>query len=470
MKLFDYQENLVSRLRESLRVNRRVCLRLPTGGGKTVIFSYIARNAALRGKRVCIVVHRRELIDQCRNTIDHLHGVIAAGYTPNKYPPIQIASVDTLVKRMNSYAFDLMIWDECHHAPAGTWARVAEHYADARHLGVTATPIRLDGKPLAACYDDLVIGPTVPELIARKRLCPGEVWGHPNSIDTSGLRATQAGDFNQQRLNERADRRELIGDMVSHYRMRADGLPFIGFAVSVEHSQHCVEQFNAAGIRCLHVDGNTPREERKAAFDGLRSGLYAGIWNVNLVSEGFDVPVLECVIDAQPTASLSRHIQKMGRGARTAPGKTRFLYLDHAGNVSRHMHGPNQDRQWSLEGKPAADTGAAPPPISQCPACYYVFEGRGECPKCGHVPEAQPREIQHRDGALVRLTDEEIAAQAEAARLQDEADRRKREVWQATSIEELERICAERNYKPGWVRHQVELRKRFGRPLQETAA
>jgi DNA repair protein RadD len=429
-----------------------------------VLFSYIAQSAAARGKRVCILVHRRELLNQAREKLNAPHGVIQSGYTPNPWQPVQVASIQTLVNRLHKHTFDLLIFDESHHCPSGSYRRIQDHYRDAHVLGVTATPCRLDGKGLDDCFESLIIGPSVANLTERGFLSPCEILSW-DVIDTSGV-GKQAGDYNVRQLNAVADQPKIIGNAIDHYREHADNLPAIAFCVSVDHAEHVAEQFRQAGYRAKRVDGAMPQAERDEAIKGLGLGRYHVITSCELISEGVDIPVVSCGILLRPTQSLSMHLQQIGRVLRPAPGKVKAVILDHSGNCVRH--GSHlRDRVWTLKGVEKRQGPAVAVPVAtQCPQCYRVFEGRGDCPFCGFVPEAQGRSLQEEVGNLVRFN-EEAVRKAEEERA--EAERKRREVWGAKTREDLERIAQERRYKRGWVEHMVKMLERFGRPLEAAA-
>ena len=274
---YDDQIEAINNIRQAFTQYRRVLFRGPTGFGKTFVFTYIARRLAQKNIRLGIVVHRQELVQQIRDALGVPHGVIMNDWAPNPNMPIQVASVQTLARRLNKYSFDWLIWDECHHNPAAEYQKIQNHYNVARHLGVTATPFRLDGLGLSDCFDAIVCGPTVPELIAKGRLCKGIAFSHGNIISREGIRRNKSGELNQDQLAERAMNKCLIGDMVEHYRQRCDGAPAVLFAVNREHSQFCAKAFCDAGYRFIHVDATTSTDDRKAAFQGLKHGTVDGV-------------------------------------------------------------------------------------------------------------------------------------------------------------------------------------------------
>lgn len=460
MNLRPYQAEAVQSLRQSyLTGHRSPLFCLPTGGGKTFVFSYVAMNAVSKHKRVCVLVHRRELLTQASQSLLSMgvaHGIIAPGYNRTTHA-VQVASVQTLARRIKQdrMHFDLLIVDEAHHAAAGTWQTVRDAFPLARLLGVTATPVRSDGKGLDGVFDDLVIGPSVTELIAGGHLVQPVVYAPPVQFNLDGVRK-RGGDFDQRDLSDKMDKPTITGDVIGHYRKLCAGKPAIAFCASVAHAEHVAAEFRAAGYKSQSVDGSTLPAARAAAIDALGRGELHVLTSCDIISEGTDVPAVSAAILLRPTMSLGLYIQQVGRALRPAPGKDRAIILDHVGNVLRHGM-PDDDRDWTLEG--TARTGKADndnvPAVKQCVKCYACFKPQPACPICGHVQEIKTREIAEQAGELTEIT----AAQAEAMRRE-----RKQEIGSARTIEALEEVAKRRGYKPGWARFVLKSRegRRYG--------
>ena len=460
MNLRPYQQTAVDTLRQSYLTGHRAPLFcLPTGGGKTFVFSYVAQNAVSKQKRVCVLVHRRELLLQASKSLLSMgveHGIIAPGFNRTTQA-VQVASVQTLARRIRQdpLTFDLLIVDEAHHAAAGTWQTVRDAFPAAMLLGVTATPVRSDGKGLDAVFDDLIIGPSVAELIAGGHLVQPIVYAPPVQFNMDGVRK-RGGDFDQRDLSDKMDKPTITGDVIGHYRKLCDGKPAIAFCASVAHAEHVAAEFQAAGYRAKSVDGSTPPAERAAAIDALGRGDLHVLTSCDIISEGTDIPAVTAAILLRPTMSLGLYIQQVGRALRPAPGKDRAIILDHVGNVLRHGM-PDDDRDWSLEG--TARTGKAAndnvPAVKQCTRCYAAFKPQPICPQCGHHEAIKAREVAVTDGELSEIT----AQQAEAMRRE-----RKQEIGGARTIEALEEVARKRGYKPGWARFIMKSRegRRYG--------
>jgi superfamily II DNA or RNA helicase len=457
-----YQTVGVDALRHAYKNGKRAPLySLPTGGGKTLVFSYITRNAVNSGRRVLILVHRSELLRQASNTLTRwgvAHGLISPRH-PMTGQMVQVASVATIVRpaRLARMAPpDLIIVDEAHHTVAGTWQKIIEAFPRARLLGVTATPSRMDGRGLGVhCggyFDALISGPSVQDLIDGGFLAKPRVFASPRHLNLDGIR-TRAGDYAQEQLSRAVSNREIIGDAVAHYARICPGKPAIAFCASIAHAQMVTEQFTRGGWRARRIDGGMADGERTAIVSALAEGDLDVMTSVDLVSEGFDVPACSAAILLRPTQSEMLYLQQVGRALRIAPGKTHAYILDHAGNVARHGL-PQDARAWTLDGRDQTDRG---PALKQCPNCYAMLPMATRiCPECENCFDlaadgdgSRSREIEQVAGELIELTPEMIAARRAE---------QQREVNGARSREELMRIARARGYNPRWVEHILRAR------------
>jgi DNA repair protein RadD len=454
--LRDYQQTDVDRLRGAFKRGRRSVLYcLPTGGGKTVVFSAITELAQAKSPtesaEVFILVHRQELLRQASKALDDAgirHGWIASGHIETS-DPIQIASVQTLARRLVAGKWNpkLIIVDEGHHATAGQWAKVLAFFPNARILGVTATPRRLDGKGLGEVYEELIEGPTISELIERGYLAPPVVYAPPMQFDTRELKKT-GGDFTRKSANEAVDKPKITGDAVAHYRKFLDGKPAIAFCCTRKHAEHVAESFREAGYLSESVDGTLDAEVRKQRIADLGNGKLHVLTSCEIISEGTDIPVVAGALLLRPTASVSLFLQQVGRALRLFPGKTRAIILDHVGNWERHGL-PTADREWSLDG--AVRRGKGKPkevvPCVQCKKCFCTHEPAPECPECGFVYPIHDRTPMQVAGELQEI-DEAAVAKKHA----------RQEVGKAQTLEELRAIGTARGYKPGWADHVFKSR------------
>lgn len=440
--LRDYQEHDRLAIRAAFKQGARAVLyQLPTGGGKTALTAHVAGESSRRAKwRVWFLVHRKELVDQSIRTFEQVgipHGVIAAGFFADRRPLVQIGSVQTIGRRLERLpAPDLIIWDEAHHLAAGTWSTIFAAYPDALHLGLSATPERLDGTGLGHWFSHLVCGPTTADLIDQGWLAPYRLYA-PAKVDLSGVH-TKLGDFVKGELAATMDKPTITGDAIAHYRRYADGKRAIAFCCSIEHSQHVVAQFNAAGIPAEHVDGHTEATQRKLAMQRFRAGEIRVLSNVELFGEGVDVPAIEAAILLRPTQSLALYLQQVGRALRPAEGKMHAVILDHAGNS--YTHGlPDDPREWSLEGRKRKRGTADQVPIRQCPKCFAVVPAASASCKYCHTLLAGAggggREVEEVAGELVEVDPKVLRQQ------------RLREQSRAQSLEDLVALGKSRGYK-----------------------
>lgn len=444
MQLRPYQSAMLDDLRSALRPkesgglgHRRVCVVLPTGGGKTVIFSAMARGAADRGRRVWAVAHREELIWQMSEKFSMFgvrHGVIKSGY-PEAPALIQAAMIQTLKNRLARHQPpDVLIVDECHHTPSKTYTELLKLLPPTTQvIGFTATPERLDGKGLGTTYSHMVQGPSIQELIGLGFLVPPVVYAPP-TVDTSALH-TRMGDFVRAESEDLLDKPRITGDIIEHYKKLANGLSAVAFCTTVAHAEHVASQFVAAGIPAASVDGRMSKDARKNTLDAFRQGRVLVLTSCDLISEGFDLPKIECVILARPTKSLSLYLQQVGRGLRTDDGKTRALILDHVENTSRFGL-PDDDRDWFLYGDDSEDkksnTGGLK--VKTCPDCFRCYTTR-VCP-CGSEASDRSIDIEHVEGELVQVSFRKSVLKPEYEQLKT-----------ASSIEEIKVLCAAMSFE-----------------------
>lgn len=448
-----YQESGIADIRAAFgKGARAVCYVAPTGSGKRVLFTSIAESQSRLGKRAWILVHRRELLSQASAELTAegvYHGVICAGITPDYHAPVQVASIQTIRNRLGKVQrTDLIILDECHHAVSPTWRVAIATQPQAKVLGVTATPCRLDGKGLGHIFDALVLGPRVSTLMEAGFLAPFRAFAPPSNIDTGRVH-TVAGDYDRAELEEAAAKSTITGDAVREYARHGNGAPAIVFGISVAHAEHIAAAFNAAGFRAASVDGKMPKAQRDSNIGGLANGRIQVLTSCDLISEGLDIPAVGCAILCRPTKSLGLYRQQVGRALRPGPGKV-ALILDHAGNIERHGL-PDEEPEWTLEGAKRKPKAAG---VKICQECFAAYTG-ARCPECGAVPKPPTGErpgLQHVEGDLVEFKrGQERAAAAFGPKLSyRDAVAAARA---ATSLDEVRAIARRQGYKQGWAWH-----------------
>jgi len=461
-QLYNDQSISVDDIRTAFRTYNRVLFVLPTAAGKTIIFCHIAEKAAARGNRVIIGVHRRELLHQCSAHLWELgveHGLIGAGKSMSMLP-VQVASVDTLVRRLDRIPpQDLFISDEAHHDPCASrrkiYTALLERNPDMRILGVTATPERLDGKGLGVqaggFYETIIQGPYIDELIALDRLPPFVYFWPPQNTDVSNVHML-GGDFKKDELVEVVDKRAIIGDAVAHYAKHTHGEPFIAFGVTVKHAQHIAEIFNGAGIQTASIDGSMPTTQRDSLIKSHKDGRLTGLTSCDLISEGTDIPRVSVSILMRHTKSLTIFLQQAGRACRKYPGKRNTYIHDHAGLI--HEFGPPWlRRDWSLDGKAKdrkpldGENGLGG--LTRCRRCFVLYPCYLKaCRECGYVNESQGRSITQVAGELQRLEMEQ-QREEEVQKLREKWDR-KRQIRSAKTLEDLIEVAKILGYNVRW--------------------
>ena len=405
--LRDYQAQAVGCIRDAYRQGHRsVLFVLPTGGGKTVVFSHIAQQAAARGNRICVLVHRVELLEQASRSLAALgveHGLIAAGRAMDLSASVQVASVATLARRLGQLPtelFQLLVVDEAHHSNAGTWAKTLAHFSAARVLGVTATPVRSDGRGLGEWYQAMVLGPSPAELTAAGHLAPARVFAPPIGFSTKRLRK-RMGDFDLNQAAAALGGSRMMGDAVGHYQRLLPGRTAVAFCCSVAHAEAVAQLFTDHGIPAASIDGRMDAATREGLLSDLGDGRLKVLTSCALIGEGVDVPSVAGCILLRPIQSLALHLQMIGRCLRPQPGKVAVV-LDHVGNC--HRHGlPTDEREWTLDGVAKRSREAAPS-VRVCPSCFCAMpSGTPACPECGHQFQPEIRELEHVDGQLVEI-------------------------------------------------------------------
>ncbi len=423
LSLRPYQEQVVNEWEESVETHKRTVIVASTGAGKTIISAEIIRRAIAKNDwRIMFVVHRDVLIGQTHGAIKRMGlecGFIKAGWQEDIEAPVQIASVQTLLRRSQwkKSNFDLLIFDECHCTSWSTAASTVQALHPAAFiLGLTATPWRLSKKEgFGDKFDHLICAPLMRQLIEDGFLSPPIYYGLPE-IDLSDVKTAQ-GDYVESELALKCDRDELIEEAISEWRRLANNRKTICFAVNVRHAQHIAAKFCDRGIPFACVTGETPIHIRKRYYSDLAEGLLAGISSVGCLTEGFDVSAIDCVLLCRPTKSKAPHFQMIGRGLRIHPGKKNCIVIDQSGNIRRHGFVESLTKRGislkkgSTGGDGEAmmkDCGSKGPDkngIIGCGAMMYLFQMK--CPHCGYLFPAR-ESIAHIGKLKLLLPDEQI--------------------------------------------------------------
>lgn len=434
-----HQRTAMQLLRESLIAgNKRTVLQMPTGAGKTRTAAEIINGALAKGNRVCFTVPAISLIDQTveafeQEGIDWL-GVIQANHPRTDYgAPVQIASVQTLAARSLDVNCDVVVVDECHlrFKVISDWIARSPSKV---FIGLSATPW---ARGMADDWQKLVCPVSMQELIDDGFLSPFRVFA-PTHPDLSGVK-TVAGDYHQEQLGEVMGENRLVADIVETWIKRAERRPTLVFAVDCAHARKIQEQFAAAGIAMGYCDAHVDLIERRVLFDRMAHGEIAGIVNVGTLTTGVDADV-RCIVLARPTKSEMLHVQIIGRGLRTAPGKQDCLILDHADNHARLGFVTDIHHPELLTGKdkrPATRKEKGERMPRECPSCGVLKAKGGECPSCGFTPSRQS-EIECEEGELIEVKPKKSEATRDAKQL---------------FYSQLLTIAQARGRSPGWVAH-----------------
>jgi DNA repair protein RadD len=451
LTLRDYQRDLIARARVAFRDHHRICLQAATGAGKTVMVAQMLKNAVDRGYRAWFIVHRIELVQQSVATFsmaaDINTGVLAAGYPTRPGAPVQVCSVATLARRYQMMAPpDLLVFDEAHHVAANTWATIAKACPNAKQLGLTATPQRLDGRGLGEFFDHLITGPSTGWLIQHGFLSPYKLYAPSEGPSLDGVKTT-GGDYNKADLAAAMDKASVTGDALAQYQKDCLGARALVFMWNVKASRELADKFLEAGIPAEHLDGDTDPHTRRAAMGRFKNGETRVLCNVDLFGEGLDVPAVDAVFLCRPTQSLGLYLQQIGRGLRPAPGKEFVRIFDHAGNWQRFGL-PDDERTWSLDATKKRRKKSDEPAVRRCMVCFAVSPVSARfCPACLTPFPIKYRQIKRRVGELEEISPAERASLRMKVYRGDVAPR---------SLLEWQVLAKKLGYKPGWAWHQFK--------------
>lgn len=377
-----------------------------------------------------MLTHRQELKQQHEALFRHL-GI----------ENVRVAMILSEANRLGTYPTPaLIVTDEAHLSRSNSWMRVIEYY-NTWTVGFTATPVRLDGKPLGDIFDTLIEGVDAKWLIENKNLAPYEYYA-PTQIETDGLRIV-AGDYVVSDLEKLMNERAIYGNVIESYRKFADGERAIAYCVSVSHAESTAATFNSVGIRAEALSAGTPQRLRRTILDDFRRGKITVLCNVGIISEGVSIDEVTCCLLLRPTESVALGIQQMMRCMRYLSGKTAKI-IDFVGNYTR-IGLPDDRREWSL-GEPlkrrSRTDGNGDFYIRTCKECFMVFKTAPVCPFCEHTYPLHPREIKAREEIeLQRITAEEMA------RVEAEKKKARLEQGRARTFEELVALGKAKGYR-----------------------
>lgn len=404
-ELRDYQIKAVEDVRHSFSQGyRAVCLVAPTGAGKTRIALEIAIRAVQKGKKILWLSHRLELLNQIQSILQ-----IPPVYLTNIVNGVEITTIQSLYIKPQLPKADLIIIDECHHYESDEWSRIYEDYKSSWILGLTATPARADGRGLKHHYDSLVVAANMAELRNRNILVPIDIY-----CPTELLRAGR-----------------IAQDPYKVWRDYAEGKKTIIYCGNIEHAKHVLKSFNSAHI----VTSESPPFDRAAIIENFRQGKFKILVNVNILTEGFDVPDVECVILARGISHASTYLQIVGRALRAAPNKEKSILIDLRGVTNIHGD-PYEERIYSLDGKGIRRK--TDQSDRYCPVCTAIINDL-PCDSCGYDTE-EARQIRILNSPLVRFAKK---------REEQEKERRK-------TLDRWKWIARSKGYKKGWITYKYK--------------
>ena len=421
MNLYNFQTTIlnktVNRLIDKIPAVLTVA---PTGSGKTVIMSELAKYYNQRGLRVLILVHRDFLLSQTLKALFETGlqaGQVASG-RPLTKDLTTVAMVGTLVRRLNRVPRpDVILVDECHHTVSSTYLKILEHYNGVPIVGYSATPVRLDGKPLGDIFCEMIEAPDMSWMVSNgpepnRRYLKYPVIYRPDSKYFDKKYHIKRGDYDRKEQDEnfQQNKRAIVGDVIGHWEQYAKHIPTLGFCVSVRHAHDMASSFRDAGYSAIALDGSATERERKSALGGLADGTYNVLFSCDLIGEGLDVPVVGAGIFLRKTKSISLWRQQAGRTLRWDGLRANAVLLDHAGNSLESEHGHLLNPiTWSLdEGVKKTGQDGKEVHTTYCPKCKGVWPGKPKvCPgyygqaPCGFVFS----EIEKRDAAQRKAPD-----------------------------------------------------------------
>lgn len=435
MELRGYQTQIIKNVVQAWREGYKApCIVAPCGSGKSIVLADMAKRTTDNNKHVLFLIHRQELQEQITDTFTN-YGVNMNLCT--------VGMVQTISRRlMKTPEPHLIITDEDHHCLAGTYRKIYDFFPKAYLVGATATPVRLNGSGLGDVNDKLILGPTVNELIQMSCLSDFDYYA-PSVIDLKGIK-TVAGDYKKSDVEKAMSEARIYGDVIHYYQKLSAGKQAICYCATISLSKTTADSFRNNGISAEHIDGDTPTLERKRIIDDFRNGKLMVLCNVDLISEGFDVPDCTTSILLRPTKSLVLYTQQAMRCMRYKPGK-KAVIIDHVGNV--HRFGlPNKEREWSLGSKKTnvkkqeSDIKLG---ITQCSHCYATFESKyvkNGCPYCGAVLKKERDIKAEKEARLIKIVSNYESPE------------------ECGSMSELIAFAKRKNYKMGWAYYQAKER------------
>lgn len=464
MQLRNYQLNSINELSVNWKNHKRQVLCLPTGAGKTIVFSEIVRRSSEKGTVTLVLTDRTELFKQTVKALGKF-SVAVEEISPSKKEiykdaTVFVGMVETLSRRkqvLESIKPKLIIIDEAHK---GNFNKIIDAFPDAFVIGATATPI---GKHFYNYYTNIVQPIDVPELVEKGFLNPCKAFQMQD--DFSDLQVKR-GEFTTESLNDHFDKPKLFDGVVDKWKEKANNKKTIVFCSSIEHSIKTAGAFIKSGIAAEYITSKTSNQERERILKAFKDGAFNVLCNCGILTTGYDEPSIECVILNRATLSLILFLQMIGRGSRLyPPHKDSFITLDFGGNHDRFGMW-NEAREWSIEPPKKKRKGIGVVPVKDCPECGAMLKVQvSECEYCGHKFEPKANQLK-KDGILVELTVKDFEGKKvselsieELIQLQKLKTYKASYIWRVVRSkgeEKLSRYASLMNYSKGWINRQIE--------------
>ncbi len=367
ISLRDYQQQAKEQIFSQWDSADNILYQMPTGTGKTRLFTSIIRDINVWGlrngqrQRILIITHRSELIEQIDRSLNKYHvahGIIAGTFKDKRdlSLPVQVASIQTFTHGSNEHIarhldVDFIIIDEAHHAVANSYTKLWKLYPDAKKLGVTATPWRMNNGGFRTNFEAFIPSMPIKQFMEAGWLAPYQYYSIPTS--SSIMKSIESihefdvdGDYKVSALERTMDNDHIRAQLIDSYNKLAKGKKGIIYSISREHSEHICAKYQSIGVKIVSIDSTTPARKREMLVDDFKAGIIDIIVNVDIFSEGFDCPDIEFIQLARPTKSLVKYIQQVGRGLRRN-GDKKCIILDNVGMYATFGL-PDADRPWEL--------------------------------------------------------------------------------------------------------------------------
>ena len=359
-RLRPYQQDVKDKIFTLWKSEKNVMLQMPTGAGKTILFSSVINDIIkVPDSKILIIAHRKELLDQISSHLSKYnieHGIISSTRKRSLEKNVQVASIQTLTHKNNeeitkSFVPNFIVIDEAHHTLAKTYDQLWKLYPLSWKLGVTATPCRINGAPFTNHFSELISSLSVKELIEKGFLSDYTFYTENPDSDLSKAilsikKKSSTGDYRIDDLLQNLNVERHVKKLVLSYSTYANGLKGIVYCISIEHAHNICEAYKNIGVVAEYIDSKTPKTEREQIVQDFKDGKIQVLVNVDIFSEGFDCPDVEFIQMARPTWSLSKYMQQVGRGLRTSLGKDKTIILDNAGMYARFGL-PSETRLWN---------------------------------------------------------------------------------------------------------------------------